>query len=67
VAVRANDDLDPVAFLQARLPQAVGRKSHRQAVAPAADCLLEVLARVSRSILGVGLRQGTLSAAAGQL
>ena len=67
VAVRANDDLDPVTFLQARLPQAVGRKSHGQAVAPAADRLLEVTACVSRSILGLGLLQGTLSSAAGQL
>lgn len=67
VAVRANDDLDPVAFHQARLPQTVGWKPHRQAVAPAADRLLEMSACVSRSILGLGLRQGTLSDAAGQL
>ena len=44
---------------QARLPQAVGRKPHRQAVAPAADGLMEVPVGISRSVLGLGLRQGT--------
>jgi antitoxin YefM len=50
------------ALLQTRLAQAIGRKPDRQAVPPAVDRLLEVLAGVSRAILRPGLRQGTPSA-----
>ena len=46
-AVRANDDVDLIPFLQPRLTKAIGRKPDRQAVPPAADRLREVLAGVS--------------------
>jgi hypothetical protein len=42
-----NNDLDLIALLQARLTQAFGREPDREAVAPAANRLLEVMACVS--------------------
>jgi hypothetical protein len=42
-----NNDLDLIALPQPRLTQAFGREPDRQAVAPAADRLLEVMACVS--------------------
>jgi hypothetical protein len=41
-AVFANDYLNLITFLQSSLTQAIGREPHRQAIAPAADRLLEV-------------------------
>ena len=41
-AVFANNYLNLITFLQSSLTQAIGREPHRQAVAPAADRLLEV-------------------------
>ncbi len=38
-AIRPNDDVDLIVFLQTRLRQAVGRKPDRQAVPPVADRL----------------------------
>jgi hypothetical protein len=43
-AVFVNDDLNLITFLQSSLTQAIGREPDRQAVAPAADRLLEVTA-----------------------
>jgi len=54
-SIRANDDVDLIAFLQSDLTQAIGRESDCQAVSPAADRLREVLAGVSRAILRPGL------------
>jgi len=45
-AIRTNDDVDRIAFLQSGLTQAIGRESDRQAVPPAADRLRELLAGV---------------------
>ena len=41
-AVFANDYLNLITFLQSSLTQAIGREPHRQAVAPAADRLLDM-------------------------
>jgi hypothetical protein len=53
-AVRANHDLDLIAFTQAGLSKAISRKLNSQAVAPAADPLLKMLA----CIRGYALRPG---------
>jgi hypothetical protein len=66
-AIGANNDLDLVAFLQSGLAQAIGGEPHCQAVASAADRLLEVAACINRSALGLGLRQGIHSAFHGLL
>ena len=47
VAIRSDDDVDLIAFLQSGLTQAIGREPDRQAVPPAADRLREVPAGVS--------------------
>jgi hypothetical protein len=41
-ATGPHDDAEFIAFLQAGLPQAIGGQAQRQAVAPAANRLLEV-------------------------
>ena len=53
-AIFTDDDLDMIAFPQAGLTQAISGEPHGQAVAPAADRLLEVPA----CIRGYALRPG---------